>query len=318
MHHQFKKTFPIFHFSFPQTSIDDATDFFREFETEQREVFEWLRDEFRRMPTRLQRDVDGVNGDTWYKNYQIKECQSGSNKSSFCTRTTYHENEKNVPEISEMADDSNKKDKATWKDGEKLQFSTHRDAVENDAGRINDKNIKVEQQQHLPLESDHRSNYSPIEARLSAKQFLAKQQNEIYEIEMKHQHLGGREPPEKLMGLNEIRLRSGSSSNSNFPIDFGLDTSSSDVKRSSNQMQTNERQNQQLDDQVEQKKNDLFDEVNEKLSRHEQQGLKEVHRVKRRVEARLDLVDEVPEPLKELLKDETDGKCPRNDNFSTN
>jgi hypothetical protein len=271
-------------------------------------VFEWLRDEYRfqRMPTRLQRDV---NGDTWYKNYQIKECQSGSNKSSFCER--HHEN---VQEISELFDDSNERDEATWSDGEKLQLPTHHDdTVENDAGRINDKNMKVEQQQqHLPPVSDQRSNYSPIEARLSAKQFLAKQQNAIHEIEMKHQHLpnDGRESTEKLMGLSEIRLRSGTSSNSRFPFGSALDTSSGDVKRSADQKQTAQQPRQQLDDQLEQKKNDLFDEADEKLSRHEQQGSEEVHRVKRRdvVEASLGLIDGSSKALEEFLKDKTDGE----------
>lgn len=307
---------------FPQSAIDDdATEFFKDFESAQKEVFEWLRDEyrFRRMPTRFQRDVDSVNGDTWYKNYQIKECQSGSNKSSFCK--SHHENEKHAPEISELFDDLDKKDKATWSDGEKLQLPTHRDGTdEDDAGRINDKNMKVEQQQqHLPPVSDHReqsvSNYSPIEARLSAKQFMVKDKNAIHEIEMKHQHLAddGRESSKNMMGLSEIRLRT--SSNSNFPFAFNLDTSSGDIKRSADQMQTGQQQRRQLDDQVEQKKNDLFDEADEKLSRHEQQGLQALHRVKRRDKAgkNVDLIDRsTKEILEKLLKDKTNGKHPKN------
>ena len=275
-------------------------------------MFEWLRDEyrFRRMPTRFQRDVDSVNGDTWYKNYQIKECQSGSNKSSFCKR--HHE--EHDPEISELFDDSDKKDKATWSDGEKLQLPTHRaGSDENDAGRINDKNMKVEQ---MPPLSDHRelsgSNYSPIEGRLSAKQFLAKQQNAIHEIEMKHQHLArddGQELSKKLTGLNEIQLR-GTSSNSNFPLSLKLDTSSGDVKRSVGQMQTGQQQRQQFDDQVDQKKNDLFDEVNEKLSRHEQQELQAVHRVKRDGgEDDAAIIDRLSkEELEEFLQSRTNGE----------
>lgn len=263
----------------------------------QKEVFEWLRDEYRfyKMPSRLQRDVDAVNGDTWYKNYQIKECQSSSNKSSFCKGHHVGQKEKHAPEISELFDDLNEKDKATWSttvkereasDGEKLQLPTHRESLDNSnnivgdfAERINDKNMKLEhQEQHLFPVSDHRdSNYSPnIEARLSAKHYLAQQQNAIREIEMKHQHQhlpsdDHREPSKKLMGVNEIQLGD-TSSNS--------DLSSNDIKRSLlGQKQTNSKH---LDDQIDQKKNDLYDEVNDKLSRHEQQGLQTLHRVKRR------------------------------------
>lgn len=280
------------------------------------------------MPTRLQRDVDAVNGDTWYKNYQIKECQSSSNKSSFCKghHVGQKENEKHAPEISELFDELDKKDKVSWStskeeanDGEKLQLPTHRDGLNNNeddgAERINDENMK---QQHLFPVSDHRdlsgSNYSPnIEARLSAKQFLAKQQNAVHEIEMKHQHLAtngdARESSKKMMGLSEIQLRD-TSSNSNFPFAFNLDTSSSsgDMKRSSGQKQQNP---QHFDDQVDQKKNDLFDEVNEKLSRHEQQGLQTIHRVKRRdpSEISMELINRLSkEKLEEFLQSQSDGE----------
>lgn len=287
------------------------------------------------MPTRLQRDVD-FNGDTWYKNFQIKECQSSSNKSSFCKGKHHgaNENEQHAPEISELFDELDKKDKVTWSkekeekkksDGEKLQLPTHRDGQSNnDAGRINDENMKQEhqQQQHLFPVSDQRelsgSNYSPnIEARLSAKQFLAKQQNAIHEIEMKHQHLatsdseGGRESSKKMMGLNEIQLRD-TSSNSNFPFAFNLDTSSStaDMKRSSGQKQQ-QKNLQHFDDQVDQKKNDLFDEVDEKLSKHEQQGLQTVHRVKRREASgiSMEVINRLSkEKLEEFLQSQDDGE----------
>ena len=190
--------------------------------------------------------------------------------------------EKNVPEISEMFDDLNKKDEPR-KASDKLQEPTHHIDV---ADRINGENMKVD---HLLPMSDHRelsgSNYSPnqfnIEARLSAKQFLAKQQNVVHEIELKHKHLDaddGDAPVQRTSELNENQLRADTSSNSNFPFTFSLDTSSSDTKRSSGQRQ----KPQHFDDQLDQKKNDLFDEVNEKLSKKEQQGLETLHRVKRR------------------------------------
>lgn len=267
-------------------------EFFKEFEIAQAEVFQWIRDEYRlhRMPTRRQRDVDAVNGDTWYKNYQIKECQT-SNKSSFCNgfhvkHEQQMEKEEHAPEISELFDELDKKDKPTWSggDGEKLHSPTHR----ADAGRINDKNMKLDQL--FPV-SDRRelsgSNYSPgqlnVEARLSAKQFWAKQQNAIHEIELKHQHLN--DGNAKPLDLSENQLRA-TSSNGNFPpFTFNLDTSSDgDTKRSSVNGLNGHQQQQQLDDdQLDpMKKNDLFDELDQKLSKQEQQGLQMLHRVKRR------------------------------------
>lgn len=227
----------------------------------------------------MQRDVDAVNGDTWYKNYQIKECQT-SNKSSFCNG--HHmkaEKERNpAPEISEMFDELDEKDKAaTWtNDGEKLQSPTHRDDAANSAGRINDKNIKLE---HLFPVGPSASNYNPvqlnIEARLNAKHILAKQRNAIHEIEMKHQHLAtdddAKNPADKLKELSENQLDA-ASSNYDFPLTFNIDTS----KRALGQQQK-----PRLDDQLDTKRNDLFDESDQKTSKQEQQGLQSLRRVKR-------------------------------------
>lgn len=267
---------------------EDALEFWKEFKIAQKEVFQWIRDEYK-LPLRLQRDVDAINGDTWYRNYQIKECQAG-NKSSVCSehKNVKHESGKHDLEISDMLDD---KDKPTWSssqveekddDSGGREAPTHRDKADDKTvlGRNYDENMKLE---HLFPVSDHRdSNYSPnqlnIEARLSAKHILAKQQNAIHEIEMKHQHLEFGDSP--LKGLSENQLRA-TSSNSNFPSTFNFDTSSSGIKRSSGQQQP-KRQQRRFDDQLNQKRNDLFDEVDEKLSKKEQQGLQALHRVKRR------------------------------------
>lgn len=200
----------------PQLDNEDAIEFFKDFESARVDVFEWIRDEFRsgKQPSRLQRDLDAVNGDTWYKNYQIKECE-GSNKSSFCNGQ--HVNgakASDAPEISELFDELDKPSKVN--DDEKLQeMPTHDDQ------RINDKNMKLE---HLLPVSDHRSlpasNYNPsnVEARFSATQFLAKQQNAIHEIELKHQHLVASSDDQAApKTVNENQLRAGASSNSNFP-----------------------------------------------------------------------------------------------------
>lgn len=258
---------------------DEDGDFFKEFEISKKEVFKWIRDEHHlRGTSRLQRrDTDAVNGDTWYRNYQIKECQ-GSNKSSFCNGQQHvgHEADR-APEISELFD-MLEKGKSTQSDGGKLQAQTHR------SDGADGKNI-----QHLLSFGDHRdlagSNYGPIEARLSAKQFLAKEQNAVHEIELKHsKHLpadNDGEASEKILNGNQLPDRS---LNSNFPLTFNLDTS----KRSTSQLQKLETAartpDQHFDDQLNQKKNDLFDEVDEKLSKKEQQSLvfQPLHRVKRR------------------------------------
>lgn len=247
-------------------------------------MFEWIRDEYRlrKEPSRHQRAVDAVNGDTWYKNYQIKECQC-SNKSSFCNgqHAKYEQETKHAPEISELFEELDRKDQPS--DGGKLQAQTHH----TDSDIVDGENVKL---QLLPTVTDHRelsgSNYSPIEARLSAKKFLARQQNAVHEIEMKHRHLAGdsdddgRAPSNEMLSDNQLPASPvDTSSNSNFPFTFNLDTSSSDSKRSSGQQQ---KQRQHFDDQLSQKKNDLFDEVDEKLSKSEQQGLQTLHRVKRR------------------------------------
>lgn len=253
-------------------------DFFKEFEIAKKEVFEWIRDEYRlrRTPSRLQRrDVDAVNGDTWYRNYQIKECQ-GSNKSSFCNGQQHAGREANrAPEISELFDELD--GKPTQSDGGKLQAQTHH------SNGADGKNIQhLLPVQHQPVGGDH---YPSIEARLSAKQFLAKEQNAVHEIEMKHRHLpadNDGEASEKMLNGNQLP---GTSLNSNFPLTSNLDTS----KRSTGQQQklaaaarTPAQPTRHFDDQLDQKRNDLFDEVDEKLSKKEQQGLVALHRVKRR------------------------------------
>lgn len=267
----------------------DALEFWKEFKTAQKDVFQWIRDEYR-LPSRHQRDLDAINGDSWYRSYQIKECQAG-NKSSFCNghNNVEHKSEKHDPEISDML---NAKYKPTWSlsqveekdDGGERKAATHRDNADDKTmlERTNDKNMKLE---HLFPVSDHRgSNYSPnqlnIEARLSAKHILAKQQNAIREIELKHQHLNVVDGASESKGLSENQLQA-TSSNSNFPSTFNFDTSSNGLKRTSGQQQL-KRQHRRYDDQLSQKRNDLFDEVDEKLSKKEQQGLQELHRVKRR------------------------------------
>lgn len=304
LHCRLRKIFPFnLCFKLFQTNDDDVDFFFKEFETAKKEVFEWIRDEYRlrRMPMRRrrqQREVDAVNGDTWYRNYQIKECQ-GNNKSSFCDGRQHmkHDQEvKHVPEISdrfgELLDDDKPPPTTTTK-------------IHNDGEKLRPAATTSVKTQHLfhPV-SDHRrqpsskSNYDPIEARLSAKHYLAKEQNAIHEIEMKHQQQHAHLPAAAVAGtdddgnndeatsnndmLNGNQLPA-TSSNSNFPsFTFHLDTSSGEVKRSSSSTGQQQKQQQKhFDDQLSHKKNDLFDEVNEKLSRSEQQGLETLLRVKR-------------------------------------
>lgn len=264
----------------------------KDFEVSQKSVFQWIRDEYRlqQMPTRLQRDVGSLNGDTWYKNYQIKECQT-SNKSSFCNgyHVKHEQQLEHAPQISELFDDLDKPAMSGRSDSKKI----HSNGDDAAAERINDKTMKNFKPEQVAPVSDRRevvdSNYSPkIGGLLNTKQFLAKQQNAIREIEMKHQHLSSTDdaktpPKEELMELNGNQLQ-GTSSNSHFPFTFHLDTSSGDTVNGLNG------QPQHFDDQLSQKKNELSDELDLKLSQQEQSDLPMLHRVKRD-DANMDVIN---------------------------
>lgn len=160
---------------------------------------------------------------------------------------------------------------------------------------------------HYPHRSHHTktdSNYNAnIEGRLNTKMSLASEQNAIHEIGLKYQHLreNNELTTDKVLAaknlLSEKQLLDviESPSNNNFQqpekwASYDDDSSSpqlldaSDLKRSSLAGQT---QRRHFDDQTSHEKNDLWDEIEDKLSKTEQQGLQQqqlvpLHRVKRR------------------------------------
>lgn len=170
---------------------------------------------------------------------------------------------------------------------------------------------------HTNTDSNYNAN---IEGRLNTKISLAEQQNAIHEIGLKYQHLRDDEnnnknnehelTTDKVQAenfLNENQLLVDDtielSSNNNFQPEkwtsydnnfhsVSIDSSSlpqlfhvNDAKRSSGHMQKQSKAVGHYDDQMSKEKNDLWDEIGEKLSKAEQQGLQLVPfypRVKRR------------------------------------
>jgi hypothetical protein len=164
---------------------------------------------------------------------------------------------------------------------------------------------------HTKTDSNYNAN---IEGRLNTKMSLASEQNAIHEIGLKYQHLRNDDDDngvssnsksidkfqaENLLNENQLLDEIESSSNNDFQPEQWL--SHDNVIDSSPEQQQQQQQQQyplkrsssgqmqkqsQLADQESVKKNDLWDEIEEKLSKTEQQGLHQslvpLHRVKRR------------------------------------
>lgn len=304
-------------------------------------MFEWLQDEFHfylndKIPARLKRDIIAENGDDWYRNF---ECRV-NNKSCSIGMPFNDGGQNGVKKISgllgnvELVDNVKQKQKiqSTMRNnrvdddvGEKLQAPKPHN---NDNGRINDKNMEgeIEQQvQHLAFDvSDHRTNIhaensndnSAINGLLNVRASIAAKENEIHEIEMRHQkhltassssslsmqpdssssHTSSTYLDENILNdnqLNDVAKREQNlqqkreqqhrqmmineySSNSNFHSN--LDTSlENNMKRSSGQKQIH------YDDQLDTKQNNLFDELKDMSNFQHQMRFNEPHhRVKRR------------------------------------
>lgn len=153
---------------------------------------------------------------------------------------------------------------------------------------------------HYPHRSHHTkadSNYNAnIEGRLNTKMSLASEQNAIHEIGLKYQHLRDNNEltadkdhvAENLLSEKQLLDVIESPSNNNFQqpqkwSSYDDDSSSpqllhaSDLKRSST---ADQMQRRRFDDQTSKEKNELWDEIEDKLSKTEQ--LVPLHRVKRR------------------------------------
>ena len=307
----------------------------------QTEVFEWLQDEFHfylndNIPARIKRDIVAENGDDWYRNF---ECRV-NNKSCSIGMSFNDGGQRGVKKISGLLGNVERVDNVKQK--QRIQSTMRNNRVDddvgeklhapkphnNDNGRINDKNMEGEiqqQEQHLAFDvSDHRTNIhaensndnSAINGLLNVRASIAAKENEIHEIEMRHQkhltassssssssmlpdssssHTSSTYLDENLLNDNQLddvakqeqnlqqereqhqqMMINEYSSNSNFHSN--LDTSlENNVKRSSGQKQIH------YDDQLDTKQNNLFDELKDMSNFQHQMRFNEPHhRVKRR------------------------------------
>ncbi|XP_070506864.1 histone H2B.v2-like [Chironomus tepperi] len=318
------------------TEANDSSEFFQQLKNAQTEVFEWLQDEFHfylndNNPARIKRDIVAENGDDWYRNF---ECRV-NNKSCSIGMPLNDVGHRSVNKISELLGNVDLVQKHRIQStmrynrvdddvGEKLQAPKPHN---NDNGRINDKNMEGEieqQKQHLAYDvSDHRTNIhaknsndnSAINGLLNVRASIAAKENEIHEIEMRHQkhltdsssssssmlpdstssHTSSTYLDENLLNDNQLddvdkreqnlqhkreqhrqMMINEYTSNSNFHSNH--DTSlENDVKRSSGQKQIH------YDDQLDTKQNNLYDELKDMSNFQHQMRFNEPHhRVKRR------------------------------------
>lgn len=243
------------------------------------------------IPARHKRE-SGENGEDWYKNFQCraenKSCES--NNSNGSGQNTWQEVSEQQQQVSDV------KHSKTQFDGEKkLQASQHE--------RINDKKITDDVMQQQQVLSDFRSRHhqqhemhaetsngiDAINRLLDAKTSLAARQNEIHEIELKHKHLNTDDVQPKF-SLNENQLLeqqqhddyliNAPSSNGDFHS-FDAQSFNSRGKRSSGHRQTTTPKH--YDDQINFKKNNLFDELDDTTILQQEQHTNEPrNRVKRR------------------------------------
>ena len=296
-------------------------------------MFEWLQDEFHfylndKIPARAKRDIVAENGDDWYRSF---ECRV-NNKSCSIGMPFNDNGQRSVKKISGLLGNVELVDNV--KQEQRIQSTIRNNRVDddvgeklhapkphnNDNGRINDKNMEGEQ--HLAFDvSDHirtdihaenSNDNSAINGLLNVRASIAAKENEIHEIEMRHQkhltsssssssssslsmlpdssssHTSSTYLDENLLNDNQLddvakreqqhrqMMINEYSSNSNFHSN--LDTSlENNVKRSSGQKQIH------YDDQLDKKQNNLFDELKDMSNFQHQMRFNEPHhRVKRR------------------------------------
>lgn len=286
----------------------------KSFNAAQNEIFQWLEDEYHLIFENknsihvLQHELkrrDALDGDEEYRKFVLNE-RRGHHKSS---RNDQQSREK-ASKVSEQLDGDTSALRMV-----KIQSKVEKLHGNEELSENNDKTMSWQVQQLLQDVSDHYrahhntdkadSNY--IEGRLNTKISLASEQNALNEIGEKYRHLlddGNKQTKndddENLLNENQLHDEI-ESSNSNFqPEKWStyehsrrplIDSSSwqkfsfTNAKRSSGHLQNLQKKLKQTDDQLSTKKNDLWDEENEKLSKNEQQGLRDplvpLHRVKR-------------------------------------
>lgn len=291
---------------------DDTSECFERFRTAKSEVFKWLEDEYRlileggggnSMRTMQQRERrEALDGDAEYKKFLENERRVNDKSYPNDGQVESH------LEVSKVMLPPLYRD-AVEQHAEQIQSKVEK--LHNN-GELSDNNDASWQMQLLQDVSNHYhphrshhtetdSNYNAnIEGRLNTKMSLASEQNAIHEIGLKYQHLRENNElttekdhaAENLLSEKQLLDVIELPSNNNFQqpekwASYDDDSSlpqllhASDLKRSS---MASQMQRRHFDDQTSHEKNDLWDEVDDKLSKTEQQGLQLVplHRVKRR------------------------------------
>jgi hypothetical protein len=267
------------------------------------EIFPWLRDEHH-LISKGENSTwilhhhhkhwrrDALDGEAEYRKFVQNE-RRVNNKSSRNGQKSQME----VPEVD--IDASALKVEQIQSKVEKLQGN-------EEMSENNDKTMNAQWQVQLlqDVSNHYRANKADsnyIEGRLNAKMSLASERDALNEIGTKYRHLldNNKHPKnaddENLLNENQLHNDIESSNYNFLPEKWStyehrpvIDSSSwkqfgvGDVKRSSGQLQNHQKQQQPTDDQLSSKRNDLWDEIDEKLSKNEQQ-LVPLHRVKRDV-----------------------------------
>lgn len=297
---------------------NDSSECFESFHMAKIDIFKWIEDEYQSifkgkspiltLQDRIKRE--SLDGETDYIMFLQNERRSDK---SYQNKENSHVEVPKLPlkNVAEIPSNTEK---------EKIQSKAEKLYSNNNSGKYSENNVKTmnagtEWQVQLlqdmsnHFESHHTktdSNYdASIEGRLNTKLSLASEQNAIHEIGLNYQHLRNDDEfttekvhAEKLLNENQLSHQIESSLNNNFhqiwsPYNSPTDSPSPPQlltgKRSTGQMQKqlkNRHNHYQRDDQMSNKKNDLWDEIEEKLSKTEQQGLHQsfvpLHRVKRR------------------------------------
>lgn len=270
----------------------------------QNEIFPWLRDEYHLILKgenstwilhhhHEHRRRDALDGEAEYRKFVQNEHRV-NNKSS-------RNGQKSQVEVPEVDTDA-----AAALRVEQIQSKVEKLHGNEELSENNDKTMNARWQVQLlqDVSNHYRANKADsnyIEGRLNTKMSLASERDAVHEIGLKYRHLldNNKQPKsaddENLLSENQLHSDI-ESSNYNFrpekwstyehrPV---VDSSSwkqfrdGDVKRSSGQLQNHQKQHRPTDDQLSSKRNDLWDEIDEKLSKNEQQ-LVPLHRVKRDV-----------------------------------
>lgn len=290
-----------YRFLLHSTQANDSSEFFLELKSAQTDVFQWLQDEFHNYlgdqnPARQRRDTTADNGDDWYRNFECrvnnKSCSIGM---PFNDNNGQQQSRGGKKKI--IANHSRQERIQSTSRNEKLHFPNYRN---DDNARMNDvKGMNDEQQQqHLVVDvSDHHAaknsnDNSAINGLLNVRASIAARQNEIHEIELKHQqHLAVSSPStyseETLLNDNQLddvgSQQQQQQTINEYSSNINLQPNS-DASLVGNGNHLSGQKQMHYDDQIDTKQNDLLDELKD-MPPYQQQILEfnePHHRVKRR------------------------------------